>query len=156
MRCFRVFLFCADQNFPFIFHLRFLPAFYCNFNFLCRDLFGKSLLVCLKAFSGGLYPLFEHILRLGLSQLELMSVDLHRSQCYKRTHILLLLKTAHSRDFIILLNFKPQLVRQRLIKQLIVNVNIPRPVSRIFVNGDVLDQLQAHLAGKLGNVCIFL
>ena len=39
-----------------------------------------------------------------------------RSQCSKRTHVLFFHKTAQSRGFIILSNFQPRLVRQRLIK----------------------------------------
>ena len=87
---------------------------------------------------------------------EHMRIQVQSSQRAKRTHNLLLLKTAHLRCFIILLNIKSHLVRQRLIKQLVVNMNIPRAVCRIFVYRDVLDQLQCHFTSQLGNVSIFL
>ena len=87
---------------------------------------------------------------------EHMAVKIQSSQCYKRTHILLLLKTAHSRGFIICVDLQPHFVRQRLVQQLVVNVNISRSVSRIFVNGDVLYHFKSHLPSQLGNVCIFL
>ena len=87
---------------------------------------------------------------------EHMRIQVQSSQRAKRTHNLLLLKTAHLRCFIIFLNIKPHLVRQRLVKQLVVNVNIPRPVCRIFVYRDVLDQFKSHFTSQLGNVSIFL
>ena len=168
MRRFRVFLFSEKPIFPFIFHL-------CSFEFSFADFqlpyccFDRMLFrFCLyRSFCGvgllnvELLPCFLHtafkdIICFSLRHLKFVNIDRHCSQRAKRTHNLLLLKTAHLRCFIILLNIKSHLVRQRLVKQLVVNVNIPRSVCRIFVYRDVLDQFKSHFTSQLGNVCIFL
>lgn len=127
----------ANSRFARLFALRFYRFGHCLaiifsklFLYLFFSAFGRAVFVRQNV--------CHHASHLVPCFLEVMGVRRQSSQRIKRTHILLLIKTAHSRDFIILLNFKPHLVRQRLVQQLVVNVNIPRPVSRIFVNGDVL------------------
>ena len=122
---------------------------------VCRDsrlrIFRRCRLGLVKAQS-----ISNSVAGLDLVLSEHMGIQVQSSQRAKRTHNLLLLKTAHLRCFIILLNIKSHLVRQRLINQLVVNVNIPRPVCRIFVYRDVLDQFKSHFTSQLGNVSIFL
>ena len=37
-------------------------------------------------------------------------------------------------------------------KQFVVNMNIPRSVSGIFINRNIFNKLQTHLTGKLLNI----